>query len=209
MDFAHNNPDDPFDQLLFIICSVRTRFDRYESSYARFKKDFPTHSSTRGAKIEQLAAPLKGSGLHIRKAQMIHSIVKTLCEDFGRPTLDPLLSWSDEKCEAYLTSFPGVGKKVARCVMLCSLRREVFPVDSHCWRIARRLGWVRQTRKGKFCTQADMDRLQSKIPKDVRYSLHVNMVSFGRDICSPLAPSCQLCPLESRCKKVGVPNKCR
>lgn len=206
-DFAHNNPDDPLDQLLFVICSVRTRFDRYEPSYDRFKQHFPTRSSTRFATIEQLAAPLKGSGLHTRKAGMIHIIVRRLCEDFSEPTLNPLLSWSDEECEAYLTALPGVGKKVARCVMLCSLKRKVFPVDSHVWRIARRLGWVRQTRKNKSCTPADMDRLQRKIPKDVRFSLHVNMISFGRDICTATKPSCQRCPLEPDCPKIGVRRK--
>lgn len=203
-DFDHNNPDDPFDQLLFVICSVRTTYRRYEPAYQRLKKKFPTRSSIKNASIDDLASPLKGSGLHMRKALMIHKIVERLCREFGVPTLDPLLEWPDAQSEEFLMTLPGVGKKVARCVMLCSLKREVFPVDSHCWRIARRLGWIRPTLRNKTCSPGDMDRLQEKIPKDLRFSLHVNMISFGRDICTAPAPTCRRCPLESRCPKVDV-----
>jgi endonuclease III len=111
---------------------------------------------------------------------------------------------SDEEAEAFLLSLPGVGKKVARCVLMYSLGRQVFPVDTHCWRIAQRLGWVRPTQKDKHCAPRDMDRLQSKIPPELRHSLHVNMISLGREICAPTSPRCDECPISAWCPKIGV-----
>ena len=116
----------------------------------------------------------------------------------------PLRKMSDKDAETFLLSLPGVGKKVARCVLMYSLGRQVFPVDTHCWRIARRLGWVRPTQKDKHCAPRDMDRLQSKIPPEFRYSLHVNMISLGREICTPTAPRCDECPISAWCPKIGV-----
>ncbi|MEZ5304792.1 MAG: endonuclease III domain-containing protein [Verrucomicrobiales bacterium] len=102
---------------------------------------------------------------------------------FGKLSLADLRRLPDGEVEAFLTSLKGVGKKVARCVMMYSLDRQVFPVDTHCWRIARRLGWVRPTQKDGHCSERDMDRLQERIPPARRYSLHVNMVSLGRGFC--------------------------
>ena len=72
-----------------------------------------------------------------------------------------------------------------------------------CAPIARRLGWVRPTQKDKHCAPRDMDRLQSKIPPELRYSLHVNLISLGREICTK-TPRCEECPIAAWCPKIGV-----
>jgi endonuclease-3 len=123
---------------------------------------------------------------------------------FGEPTLKPLHKMSDEDAEAFLLTLPGVGKKVARCVLMYSLGRQVSPVDTHCWRIARRLGWVRPTQKDKHCAPRDMDRLQFKIPPELRHSLHVNMISLGCEICTASVPRCKECPIAVVCPRIGM-----
>src|SRR3989338_3983917 len=117
---------------------------------------------------------------------------------------------SDEECEQFLSSLPGVGKKVARCVMLYSLNRQVFPVDSHCWRIANRLGWNKKTCNSKNYSVKDMDFLQELIPPTMRFSLHVNMVSHGRKICTARSPKCKACTINCYCLTNGVKaNQCQ
>jgi endonuclease III len=54
------------------------------------------------------------------------------------------------------------------------------------------------------CAPRDMDRLQAKIPPELRYSLHVNMISLGREICTPSVPHCDECPISALCPKIGV-----
>ncbi|MDO8464751.1 MAG: hypothetical protein Q7S46_05795 [Gallionella sp.] len=158
------------------------------------------------APAEYIARPIVSGGLSNQKAKAIRDLLDIIVAKFGEPTLKPLRKMSDEEAEAFLLSLPGVGKKVARCVLMYSLGRQVFPVDTHCWRIARRLGWIRPTQKDKHCAPRDMDRLQSKIPPELRYSLHVNMISLGREICTPTAPRCDECPILIWCPRIGVPR---
>ena len=174
-DFNHYNLKDPLDELLFIICSTKTGEASYRSTYRSLNEAFPTHLRISEAPAEYIARPIVSGGLSNQKAKQIRSLLDIIVEKFGEPTLKPLRKLSDKDAEAFLLSLPGVGKKVARCVLMYSLGRQVFPVDTHCWRIARRLGWVRPTQKDKHCAPRDIDRLQSKIPPELRYSLHVNM----------------------------------
>lgn len=203
-DFAHNNKSNPLSELLFILCSIKTSQRGYEQAFRSLTKNFPTFAELALASSAEIAAALVPSGLELQKAGYITGIMAQLTSDFGRPTLAPLRRMTDEECERYLLSLPGVGKKAARCVMMYSLGRQVFPVDTHCWRIARRLGIVRRTRLDGSCSPNDMDRLQRIIPKQLRFALHVNMVSLGRDTCRAQNPRCDQCPLDSLCRHVGV-----
>lgn len=203
-DFNHHNLKNPLDELLFIICSIKTGEASYRSTYRSLKETFPTHYQIAEAPAEYIARPIVSGGLSNQKAKVIRDLLDIIVEKFGEPTLRPLRKMSDADAETFLLSLPGVGRKVARCVLMYSLGRQVFPVDTHCWRIARRLGWVRPTQKDKHCAPRDMDRLQSKIPPELRYSLHVNMISLGREICTPAAPRCDECPISAWCPKIGV-----
>lgn len=203
-DFNHYNLRDPLDELLFIICSTKTGEANYRASFEALKAAFPTPNQLAQATVEYIAKPIAVGGLSNRKSKAIRLLLDAIVANFGVLTLEPLREMSDRDAETFLTALPNVGKKVARCVMMYALNRKVFPVDTHCWRIARRLGWVRPTQKNRRCAPRDMDRLQSKIPPELRYSLHVNMISLGREICTATAPRCEECPIAAWCPRVGV-----
>ncbi len=203
-DFDHYNLKDPLDELLFIICSTKTGEASYRASFGALKAAFPTPGQLAQATAEYIARPIAGGGLSNQKSKAIRALLDAVVARFGAPVLEPLRAMGDRDAEAFLTALPGVGKKVARCVMMYALDRKVFPVDTHCWRIARRLGWVRATQKDRHCAPRDMDRLQSRIPPEFRYTLHVNMVSLGREICTASAPKCGACPVAAWCPKIGA-----
>jgi endonuclease III len=146
-DFNHYNLKNPLDELLFIIRSTKTGEASYRSTYRSLKETFPTHYKIAEAPAEYIAQPIVSGGLSNQKAKAIRNLFDIIVAKFGEPTLKPLRKMSEEDAEAFLLSLPGVGRKVARCVLMYSLGRQVFPVDTHCWRIARRLGWVRPTQK--------------------------------------------------------------
>jgi len=205
-NFSHYNRRDPFDEFVFIVCSIRTPEDRYRQAFSDLRERFPNRQQLGRATRRQLAKTLGSAGLAEKKAAMLVGCFDQIIEDFGRLTLSPLRDMSDRDAEHYLTSLPGIGKKAARCIMLYSLDREVFPVDSNCWRIARRMGWVRATRLDRTCGPRDMDRLQDKIPPRLRHSLHVNLVSLGREFCLPRNPRCEPCPVSRFCRRLGTYN---
>lgn len=203
-DFDHYNLKDPLDELLFIICSTKTEEASYRNSFRALKESFPTHLKIAEAPAEYIAQTIARGGLSNQKARSMRNLLDAVVGQFGAPTLEPLRAMSDKDAEAFLLALPGIGKKIARCVLMYSLDRQVFPVDTHCWRIARRLGWVRPTQKDKHCAPRDMDRLQARIPPELRFSLHVNMVSLGREICVAAKPKCEICPIAEWCRRIGV-----
>jgi endonuclease III len=199
-DHTHGNKANPLRELLFIICSIQTNESLYQSTYASLTVRFPTFRQLADAGEDEIASVIARGGLSRQKARTIQTILSRLTSDFGTPTLSPLRAKTDAGCEHYLESLPGVGRKTARCVMMYSLGREVFPVDSNCWRICRRLGWVRPTRPDKSCSPRDMNRVQAGIPPNLRLSLHVNLVSHGRVCCLPAVPLCEACCIREFCK---------
>lgn len=203
-DFAHNNRKNPLDELLFIICSTKTTGISYENTYTRFRHTFRRFKDIASANEQELANMLSSGGLQNIKAKAIRQIMCISIHRFGRPTLSPLRHMNDDDCERFLTSLPGVGRKIARCVMMYSLGRPVFPVDTHCWRISQRIGWIRPSSNSGSCTPKDMDLLQEIIPEDLRFSLHVNMVSLGKKICIYHEPKCRLCPISKFCNKYNI-----
>ena len=203
-DFAHHNKRNPLDELLFIICSVKTQESNYRATYSALKGAFPTFGIIAEAPAEYLALSIKRGGLSAHKSKAMKNILDRLRDEFGRATLAPLRKMDDATCEAFLMSLPGVGLKVARCVMMYSLDRLTFPVDTHCWRICHRLGWVKHRSRDHRPSPREMDCLQAKIPPELRFSLHVNMVSLGREFCTARNPRCQECPIGRFCRRVGV-----
>ncbi|MBI4709999.1 MAG: endonuclease III [Nitrospirae bacterium] len=203
-DFAHNNKKNPLDELVFILCSVKRSEQIYLNAFRTLKQAFPKYEMLADTPVREIRKAVAWGGLQNQKTSAVKTIIKTLIKKFGKPTLAPLKKMSDEKCERFLLSFPGVGKKVARCVMLYSLERQVFPVDSHCWRIANRLGWNKKTHLSKHCSDKDMDFLQELIPPRIRFSLHVNMVSHGRKTCTARFPRCNACTISRYCLQMGM-----
>jgi len=203
-NFAHHNLDDPFEELLFIVLSTKTTEPSYRASFKALKNAYPKHNDLIGVPAERIASVIAKGGLSSKKSEVIHNLVDEISKRFSSLTLDPLKKMSENEAEEFLVSLPGIGKKTARCVMMYSLKMQVFPVDTHCWRISRRLGWIRPTQKDKRCGSRDMDRLQGKIPSDLRFSLHVNMVSLGREICVAGTPKCTSCPILKWCPIIGV-----
>jgi len=203
-DFDHHNKKNPLDNLLFILCSVKTTESNYSQTYSLLKQKYPKFVDLLAATQSEIASVIKRGGLSKQKAKCIKGIILRLDRRFGHPTLSPLRHLSDEECESFLVSLPGVGKKVARCVMMIPLGRHVFPVDTHCWRISKRLGWINQTRNDGYCSPSEMDRLQGLIPPHLRRSMHLNMVSLGREYCTPSFPKCNECPISRMCARIGV-----
>jgi len=195
----HYNLRNPLSELVFVVLSSRTPEARYLEVYRSFRKQFRSWSAVANAPISEVEAALRRGGLSRRKAESIQAILHRIRLDFGRMSLDHLKEMSTEEAEAYLCSLPGVNVKTARCVLMYSLGRDVFPVDTHVWRIFKRLGIGEG---GRVPTRRQADELQDAVPEDIRYTLHVNLVSLGRDVCRSRVITCEMCPIDDLCPMI-------
>jgi endonuclease III len=195
------NPEDPLDDLVFILLSGRTRGVVHEGIYGELKYRFPDWSSALVAGVEGVARVIERAGLGRKKAEQIVRLLGELQSRFGRPTLAPLTDMSDAEAEALLTSLPGVGVKTARCVLMYTLDRRLFPVDAHALRILGYFGLVSPDVRQEYA----QDPLQDVVPEELRYSLHVNLVAHGRETCLPARPRCADCCLRLVCPQSNAP----
>ena len=197
----HFNPDDPLDDLIFLVLSRMTQEIKYVRTYSRLRDSIPTWSAVRDAPPDELEALIHEAGLAPTKACQIQAILADIEEREGALSLHRLRWMADSEVERYLTSLPGVARKTALCVMLYALGRDVLPVDTHVWRVAQRLGLASP---GKW--SEDRGRaLEAAIPKELRGSLHVTMIAHGRQVCRARTPDCGRCLLADLCP-AAAPN---
>jgi endonuclease-3 len=191
----HGNKSNPLDELLYILLSLQTTQVNCERSYRSLRRAFPRWSLLAAAAQASIRRTINFAGLGKQRSKKIAAIVRRIHRDFGSVTLSGLKKLTSEQAESYLTSLPGVGKKTARCILMYSLGRAVFPLDTHCARILKRLGFEIPDGSLRKCE----DQIQCRIPAKIRYSLHVTMISLGRNVCTSKRPQCGSCPLLSMC----------
>jgi endonuclease III len=191
----HANKTDPLDELIFILLSQMTTSPSFCRVYDRLKRTYPTWDALAALPLARLKALIRDAGLTGQKAPRIKTILRTLAATYGRATLNPLRTMADAEAEAFLTSLPGVGTKTAKCVLMYSLGRQVLPVDTHVWRVARRLGLV----DAKVPYAKVHEALEAAVPPRLRYTLHVNALAHGRKVCLAVRPRCGACPLRRSC----------
>jgi endonuclease-3 len=95
----------------------------------------------------------------------------------------------------YLKQFRGIGPKTIACTLLFACRKEVFPLDTHIFRILRRVGLIPQK-----CTDERAHQIMNAVvPEGKFYSFHVNLIRHGRALCRPREPLCERCPIVEYC----------
>ena len=196
----HFNPEDPLDDLVFLVLSRMTQEIKYMRTYARLRRSLSTWNEVRDAPPDELEALIHEAGLAPTKAAQTLAILAEIEKREGILSLHRLRSMTDDEIERYLTSLPGVARKTALCVMLYTLERDVLPVDTHVWRVAQRLGFAPAGEWSEGRGRA----LEATIPRELRGSLHVTMIAHGRQVCRARSPSCEICGLAGLCPTAGA-----
>jgi len=192
----HGNKPSPMDELIYIHLSKKTNERGYSEAFNRLSSSFPNWEGLADADPETVRSLIGSAGLGNQRTKELLANIKKIRSDFGRLNLDQLRCWNNKKIFNYLTSLQGIGPKSALCIMMYSLNKQVFPVDTHVHTICERMGFIVDV--------LDHDKAQSILaemfPKKLRYSLHVNMVAHGRKVCRKRGrPLCELCNLSKFC----------
>lgn len=194
----HGNPEDPLDDLVYVLLSNRTPPGRAQRVYLSFRERFPEWEDVLEVDRDEVVKVLRSAGFANRRTDHIRSILQQIQSDFGDFTADALWTKENDDLLAYLTSFQGVSDKVARCVMMYALDRDVLPVDVHVHQIAYRLGWTNRERP-----EQSHDELGTLLPKHRYFAFHVDCVAHGRARCTASNPNCNGCPIWRYCQYGG------
>jgi endonuclease-3 len=194
------SPMDAVSTLICTILSQNTNDNNRDRAYAALRKRFPTWEQVRAAPPRQVIAAIRSAGLANQKGPRIQRVLRritTECKSRGVPELniDFLADLSVEEAKQWLTSLDGVGPKTAAIVLLFSLNRPAFPVDTHVHRVTTRLGLIPE---GTTAEKAH-DLLEALVPPEWYYAFHLNLIAHGRAICKAPRPLCEICPLQKYC----------
>lgn len=187
---------DPLDVLIETILSQSTTNANSKRAFEILKRRFPDWEAASRARVSSIEAAIKSGGLAKQKAVRIKELLNEIHKRRGALDLTFLETAPLEEATAFLSSFKGVGPKTVACTLLFAFNRPLFPIDTHIFRIARRVGLIPQK-----CSDDEAHRLMGEmIPPKRYFEVHINLIRLGRQICRPSDPLCERCCLVDYCE---------
>jgi endonuclease-3 len=187
---------DPLDVLIETILSQSTTNINSRRAFESLKQRFPTWDQARRARASSIESAIRSGGLAHQKSLRIKRLLNDIYERRGSLDLSFLCTAPLEEAMEFLASFKGVGPKTVACTLLFACNRPIFPIDTHIFRIARRLALIPEK-----CSDEEAHRLMTlMIPGNRYYEVHVNLIRHGRKVCRPSEPLCERCCLVDYCR---------
>ena len=185
----------PLSGLVGTILSQNTSDVNSKRAFESLLASFPTWEDVVTAEVAVIAASIRIGGLGEIKAKRIKQALRDIQHKRGRLELNFLNELPLVEAREWLKQLPGVGTKTANCVFLFSLGRPALPVDTHVFRVAKRLGLV----DSKVSVEQAHRLLEGLVPPEDVYQFHVLMIEHGRKVCQAQRPRCPECVLQRLC----------
>lgn len=179
---------DPYIVLIACILSLRTNDRTTYPATLRMLKLAKTPEEMMGVSEEELAKAIYPVGFYKNKAGQIIELSKILVEKYGGKVPCDI----EKLCE-----FRGVGRKTANLVLSEGFNKPAICVDVHVHRIFNRLGYL----KTKTPEETEFT-LREKLPQKYWIPINSLLVTHGQNICKPIKPLCDKCPVEKYCDKI-------
>jgi len=189
------NPLPPVDELVSTILSQNTNDINRDRGFNRLRERFATWEQVRDAPPEEVIEAIRIAGISNQKGPRIQAALRMITEERGQIELEFLREMPPAEVHNWLVQIKGVGPKTAAIVMQFSLDMPAFPVDTHIHRVSGRIG-LRPEKAGREKTH---EILADLFPPDTYYSVHLNMIQHGRQVCKAPRPLCEQCVLSDLC----------
>ena len=176
-----------YELLVAVMLSAQCTDKRVNLTTPALFERYPDIEALSKAAPEDILPLIKSISYPNSKAEHLSRMARKVVEDFNGeiPLTVP-----------ELMSLPGVGRKTANVVCSITAGAPVIAVDTHVFRVARRLGLSKAATPEKV--EKDLER---HIPEEIRPTAHHWLLLHGRYICTSRSPKCAECPIESLCKK--------
>ncbi len=179
--------DSPYQLLVAVMLSAQCTDKRVNQTTPALFAAYPDPQSLAAASFEDVLSLIRSVSYPNSKARHLIGMAQKLISDFG----GEVPSGIDE-----LMSLPGVGRKTANVVASITWGEPVIAVDTHVFRVSRRLGLSRGTTPR--AVELDLER---HIPAELRPIAHHWLILHGRYVCKAQKPNCASCPLTQWCKE--------
>ncbi|MFY0626148.1 MAG: endonuclease III [Reichenbachiella sp.] len=194
--FSRNNPeaetelhyDNPFQLLVAVVLSAQCTDKRVNIVTPGLFESFPTAQHLAKSDFEELFPYIRSISYPNNKTKHLLGLGKMLVEDFN--SIVP----SDIKD---LQKLPGVGRKTANVIASVVYNQPTMAVDTHVFRVSKRLGLVTQNAK----TPLEVEKqLMKHIPLEHVPKAHHWLILHGRYVCLARKPQCTKCTISLMCR---------
>lgn len=186
--------DSPFHLLIAVILSAQCTDKRVNMHTPQIFTRFPDPESLAAASFEEVYGLISSISFPNNKAKHLIGMAQKLVSDFG----STVPSETEE-----LESLPGVGRKTANVIASVIYDKPVIAVDTHVFRVSRRLGLSDGT-----TVEAVEKDLTEGFAEELRAKAHHWLILHGRYVCTARKPKCQTCGLQDYCREYVIENLC-
>ncbi|MEM9416766.1 MAG: endonuclease III [Bacteroidota bacterium] len=179
--------DDPFQLLVAVILSAQCTDKRVNMATPALFAAFPTPMHLAHSSFEEVFPYIKSISYPNNKTKHLLRMAQMLVDDFDGDI--------PEQVED-LQKLPGVGRKTANVVASVLHNQPRMAVDTHVFRVSKRLGLVDESAKTPLAVE---QQLVKHIPEEYISKAHHWLILHGRYICLARKPKCEVCPLTSFC----------
>lgn len=176
---------DPFQLVVATVLSAQCTDARVNLTTPALFAKYPDPASLAKADLDELETLIRSTGFYHNKARNLLGLGKALVmKHDGQVPQDPQA----------LSALPGVGQKTANVVLANAFGVPALAVDTHVFRVARRLGLSEASTPEKV--ESDLCRL---FPREYWIDLHHQIITHGRRVCNARKPKCEACILVTIC----------
>ena len=186
--------DSPFHLLIAVILSAQCTDKRVNMHTPQIFTRFPDPESLAAASFEEVYGLISSISFPNNKARHLIGMAQKLVSDFG----STVPSETED-----LESLPGVGRKTANVIASVIYDKPVIAVDTHVFRVSRRLGLSDGT-----TVEAVEKDLTEGFAEELRAKAHHWLILHGRYVCTARKPRCQTCGLQDYCREYVSENLC-
>lgn len=183
------NFNSPYQLLVAVMLSAQCTDKRVNMVTPALFKAYPGPAELAAAEPEEVLEYIRSVTYPNSKANHLVGMARKLIADFGGEVPSGI---------EQLMSLPGVGRKTANVVASITWGEPVIAVDTHVFRVARRLGLS----DGKNVREVERD-LEANIAEELRPIAHHWLILHGRYTCTASRPKCGTCPLAEWCRENG------
>ncbi len=178
----------PYQLLVATILSAQCTDKRVNMTTPALFERFPSPQVMAEATADEIYPYIKSISYPNNKAKNLAAMARKLVSDYGGAIPGDVEE---------MQKLPGVGRKTANVVGAVIFDKQVMPVDTHVFRVARRLGL---TRNAKTPLETEK-QLTAHIPGPLLPKAHHWLILHGRYVCTARNPHCSECGLKPWCKE--------
>lgn len=185
----------PAEELVYTILSQHTSDLNSERAFTNLMATFETLDAVADASVDAIEAAIRRGGLAKQKAPRIRNVLRQIRDEIGSFDLSFLAEMPLDEAKAWLKRLNGIGPKTAAIILCFSLGMPAMPVDTHIFRVSKRLGLIGP----KVNADKAHDILEPMVaPTDV-FAFHMYLIHHGRQVCKAQRPRCHDCALSWGC----------